>query len=82
MSGTNGNGNYEISANLEWWRNDDLVSFVLDNETMMGLEKHHIIRFAQELAMRFEPFMFVEDVEDEEDEDEGDGRFHGREHNG
>lgn len=79
--GANGYHAYDLTGQLEYWSNDDLLAYIADSETMMGLEKHHIIRLAQELADRFP----IESEYEDEEEEEGDGtyagRFRGRESN-
>lgn len=69
----------DLTANLEFWSNTDLIEYIADSELMMGLEKYQVIRLAQELADRF-PYD-VEFEEEEDEEDESDGRFHGTEDN-
>lgn len=80
----NGYDSYDLTGQLEFWSNEDLIRFVEDSETMMELEKHHVVRLAQEIAMRFTPFSEQEydDSEDDDDDDNEYGRrFHGREFN-
>ena len=55
----NGRSDYDVTENLEVWSDDDLLSWVLDAELMLGLEKYQVVLMAQELAMRYEPFASI-----------------------
>lgn len=72
---TNGHNTYDLTEALERWDTYDLISFLLDSETMLGLEKYQIVLLAQECAERLEIELAAdEDAEfDEDDEDEGAG---------
>lgn len=65
---TNGHGKYELTQHLELWTDKDLANYVLDTDSIMGLEKFEIVKLAQEIAMRYEPFIGDEFGEEEDDE--------------
>lgn len=70
---TNGHNTYDLTEALERWDTYDLINFLLDSETMLGLEKYQIVLLAQECAERLEIELAAdEDAEydDEDDEDE------------
>lgn len=56
-----GRSSYDVTDNLEVWSNEDLLGWIFDGELMMGLEKYQVVRMAQEVAARFEPYSFGED---------------------
>jgi hypothetical protein len=57
MANNNGHHSYELTENLGVWSDNDLVNYVLDTESLMGLEKFEVGRLAQELARRFDVFV-------------------------
>lgn len=58
---------------LEYWTNDDLVNFVLDDEVIWNVPKQDVVMIAKELAIRYDHFLVDEDEEEEDDEEEDDG---------
>lgn len=58
-----GSSSYDVTDNLEVWSNEDLLGWIFDGELMMGLEKYQVVRMAQEVAVRFEPYSIAEDEE-------------------
>jgi hypothetical protein len=65
MTSNNGHGKYELTQNPGLWTDDALVNYVLDTESIMGLEKFEVARLAQEVASRFEPYITEGDEVDE-----------------
>lgn len=61
----NGRSEYDVTENLEAWSDEDLLSWVFDAELMLGLEKYQVVKMAQEVAVRFEPFAGIV-IEDED----------------
>lgn len=59
----NGRASYDVTENLEAWTNEDLLGWVFDGELMMGLEKYQVVRMAQEVAARYEPYAEDESTE-------------------
>lgn len=58
---------------LEYWPDEELITFILNDEIVQGTPKQDLILIAQELAMRYN---FVMEDEDDEEEDPDDPPYY------